>query len=249
MDGRRGLSRRTMPMMTLHSRHTALLLALLFVGCAPLTLPQKPATPSASGSTQQTSQGPTGEGDEIIPSNTSGAVVAERVVATGTVEIGAADAPVSLMLFTNHYCAYCRDFQEELMPRLTSDYVTPGKVKVTIVPFLLQKYAESDQASLTFVCAAQQGKGLPMHDLLFRERINSPAFNTAVTEMKIDKAQLQSCIDGDGARSTVDALQAVAHSLGVRLVPAYFIDGTKFTGLPEYADLRGQIEEGLGARD
>lgn len=220
---------------------------LLCAACAPLTLPEKPATPTASGAVSSVNAGPAGEGDAIIPASTSGTIITERVLPTGSMEIGSADAPVSLVLFTNHFCAYCRDFHEELMPRLMTDYVTPGKVRVTVVPFLLQKYSESDQASLTFVCAAQQSKGQPMHDLLFRERMNSPAFRTALAEIKMDQAQLQTCMESDGARSTVDALQSIAQSLDVRLVPAYFINGTKFTGLPEYADLRGQIEEGLRA--
>jgi len=220
-------------------------LVLLLAACAPLTLPQKPESPTASGAVSSVNPGPAGEGDAIIPASTSGAIITERVLPTGSMEIGAADAPVSLVLFTNHFCAYCRDFHEELMPRLMADYVTPGKVRVTVVPFLLQKYTESDPAALSFICGAAQGKGLAMHDLLFRERVNSPAFRTALTEIKVDGAQLQTCMESDGARSTVDALQSVAHSLNVSLVPAYFIDGTKFTGLPEYADMRGQIEEAL----
>ena len=63
--------------------------------------------------------------------------------------------------------------------------------------------------------------------------------------MQLDETAMKTCMENPGAQATIDAQQSVARSLGVSLVPSYFINGKLYTGLPEYSDLKGQVEEVL----
>lgn len=162
-------------------------------------------------------------------------------------EVGAETAPVSLMLFTNAACGYCTEFHEDIFPRLLADYVRTGRVRVAVSPFLLRKYEDSADAALAQLCAARQGKGMAMHDLLFRERVGTPAYRAAIDILAIDQEAFTRCTADPASRMVIDARQAVAASLGITLIPSYVINGATFTGLPSYGDIRGQIEEALRA--
>lgn len=230
---------RTMVPMTL-SRAAALLSLLTLCACTiPAPAPAEPET--ATGATE--SDGP--ETLSAPEAGTGTGVIDERVLPSGMTEVGAADAPVSLLLFTNTDCAYCRDFHEDLFPRLMNDEVRERRLRISVAPFLVRKYADSERTALAQLCAAKQGKGMAMLDLLFRERIGTPAYRTGLTTMGIDQNLLAQCMDDPATRATMEAQQAVAASHGVRLIPSYVLNGTLYTGLPDYADLRGQVEEAL----
>src|SRR3989338_6978616 len=91
----------------------------------------------------------------------------ERLLPTGILEVGQERAPLTLLIFTNHSCRYCLEFEEEYVPRLVEDFVKPGKLRLQISILKLQKYPESVLFLSALVCAAEQGKGFPMHTKLF----------------------------------------------------------------------------------
>lgn len=235
---------RTMVPMT-PSRAAALLSLLALCACtmsAPSPVPEDPAT--ATGAVEGSGQGNASQ-PAAPAAGTGTGVIDERVLPSGMTEVGAADAPVSLLLFTNADCGYCRDFHEDLLPRLMNDYVRERRLRITVSPFLVRKYENSERTALAQLCAAKQGKGMAMLDLLFRERIGTPAYRTALTTMGIDQNLLAQCTEDPATRTQMEAQQAAAASHGVRLIPSYVLNGTVRTGLPDYPDLRGQVEEAL----
>jgi protein-disulfide isomerase len=82
---------------------------------------------------------------------------------------GQANAPVTLIEYSDFTCGYCLKFFRETWPRIQARYVDTGKVK-----FLYRDYPRADQgpgldAALAARCAGVQGKYWPMHDRLFAE--------------------------------------------------------------------------------
>lgn len=82
---------------------------------------------------------------------------------------GQANAPVTLIEYSDFTCGYCVKFFRETWPRIQARYVDTGKVK-----FLYRDYPRADQgpgldAALAARCAGSQGKYWPMHDRLFAE--------------------------------------------------------------------------------
>ena len=146
--------------------------------------------------------------------------------------LGQPKAPVSMLLFTNYDCAYCKDFENNLMPRLQTDFIENGKLKVQIIPVMLQKYPDSDKNAHVLLCGIRMGSGADVHRMLFDGQRTFPALETCLN-------------DTDFLQRTMAAQYDVIRSLDVTVIPTYFINEQKFTGLPEYADLRGQITAAL----
>ncbi|MFH0769810.1 MAG: DsbA family protein [Candidatus Peregrinibacteria bacterium] len=227
---------------------TGFLLAVTFLlaGC---TLPQPssgipPPSPSSppeeraeAGSSEQRSPA-------LILSGSGG--VREHLLPTSILELGEATAPVTLLVFTEPHCRYCRDFERTMLPGLTEDFVKQGRLKIDIVIFPLQKYEYSKESAAALLCAAMEGKGLPMHGLLFRGFTKARPTPAAYAEdAGLDPKKFKSCME-DGSTAVILAQHAsLARSLAVSLVPTFFLSGEKTIGLPDEADLRGMIGEKL----
>jgi len=187
-----------------------------------------------------------GEGMPLTEERTETGALAERLLPTGVLEVGNTQAPLTLLVFTEHHCSYCRQFLFELFPRLKTDFLDAGTLKLQIAMLPLQKYRESNEASLGFICSAAQGKGLIMHDTLFRNPNKSKeAILSYAVDLKLDTALLDDCMKSARTKTLLEGQQTWAQSLGVDVVPTFFLNGEKFIGLPYYPDLKGRITETL----
>ncbi len=191
-------------------------LGALCVSCTTLQAPIQQAPSSASGAAMSMSSVA-----PFIPQTVSGALT-----------LGPSNAPVSMLLFMNYNSPYSVDFERVLMPRLDAEFIQPGHLRITIVSVPLQKYPQSDSQAHAVICGVLAGSGADVHRLLFTGRTTYPA--------------LSSCLTNDDVLQNIMAIQhETIGTLDVTLVPTYFINGMRFTGLPEFADLRGQINEAL----
>ncbi|MDD5102888.1 MAG: thioredoxin domain-containing protein [Candidatus Peribacteraceae bacterium] len=239
-------------------RKTTLLLAscgLLLTAC---TLPTPPAQRQDTSSSAASSESSTalqvqgeeiGEGEPATEELTETGSLAERMLPTGVLEVGKLEAPLTLLIFTEHHCSYCRQFLFEIFPRLKTDFLEQGTVKIQIAMLPLQKYQKSTDASLGFICSAAQGKGLVMHDVLFRNPNKSrEAILSYAVDLKLSTALLDDCMKSARTKALLEGQQTWAQSLGVDVVPSFFLNGEKFIGLPYYPDLKGRIAEALQKR-
>lgn len=172
--------------------------------------------------------------------------IVERLLPSGLIEIGDRDAPVVLLMFTEHHCRYCKEFYRDHLPALHEDFIAQGKVRLQISTLPLKKYIHSEKAALGLLCAATQGKGIPMHELLFElgAKDRDVLLKQAAT-LELDRKLFIQCLDSPDTKRTVDRQKSLARSLGVTLVPTFFLNGEKSVGLPYYADLRGMIENAI----
>lgn len=172
--------------------------------------------------------------------------IVERLLPTGLIEIGDRDAPVVLMMFTEHHCRYCKEFYATHFPLLHQDYIEQGKVRLQIGILPLRKYIRSGNAAMSLLCAATQGKGIPMHELLFEVGAKDRQAQLDLSaSLDLDTALFNQCLDSPDTARTLERQKSLARSYDVTLVPTFFLNGEKSVGLPYYADLRGMIEEKL----
>jgi protein-disulfide isomerase len=110
---------------------------------------------------------------------------------------GNADAPITLIEYSDFTCGYCAKFFQETWPRLQAKYIETGKVR-----FVYRDYPRSDQgvgieAAVAARCAGAQGRYWPMHDRLFGERgrLNSGSFKEYARAIGLDQAAFGKCFD------------------------------------------------------
>lgn len=173
-------------------------------------------------------------------------IVSERILPTGIVELGDSGAPHVMLLFTHHSCTYCHTFGDERLPRLIKDFVEQGKLRLQIAQLNIRKYPQSELQLRSLICATAQGAGLDMHGALFNQSTWDEKSMTALArKLNLKETVFTACMHAPGTTAAVQLQQSLAQSLGVTLVPTYFIDGEKFVGLPQYPELRGRVEEAL----
>jgi protein-disulfide isomerase len=226
-----------------------LLLAILLAAC---TFPQPELSePTFSAETgallsaeSDGGERPAEKARAITPVSRTGSLLPERLLPSGVLEIGDRDAPHAMLLITEHQCRYCRDFLTELLPQIRTAFLEPGSLRLSIAILPLRKYPGSEEGAAGLLCAAQQGKGLPMHWLLSdRTSRDRGSLLSFARELALDPELFGACLSAESTTRTLESQQAWLRSLDVTLVPTYFIDGVRSTGLPYAADLLGQLRE------
>src|SRR5262245_50197218 len=110
---------------------------------------------------------------------------------------GKADAPLTLIEYSDYTCGYCLKFFKETLLRLQAVYIDTGKIK-----FVCRDYPRADrgvgvEAAVAARCAGAQGRYWAMHDRLFGEgsRLDSASFKTAAKSVGLDQAEFGKCFD------------------------------------------------------
>ncbi len=81
--------------------------------------------------------------------------------------LGQADAPESMVVFTDYRCPHCRAFEGQVMPKLEL-LVSSGALSLTVVPIGILG-EDSELSAAAALCAARQGEAafVRIHEALF----------------------------------------------------------------------------------
>ncbi len=93
--------------------------------------------------------------------------VLEGVTNAGDHFLGSPFAEVVVFEFSDFECPYCRQHHRETRPFLEADYVTPHKVMWVYKHFPLDIHVYAPYAAEAALCAGEQGRFWPMHNMLF----------------------------------------------------------------------------------
>jgi len=172
--------------------------------------------------------------------------------------LGNADAPVTMIEFSDFQCPFCRKLWKEVLPQLKKDYIDTGKVKFVYRDFPLSSIHEMAQPSAEAAeCADEQGKFWEMHDKLFAEQEKKGQGTIAYTiddlkkwagQIGLNTAQFNDCLDTGKYKSEVEKDLADGAASGVQGTPASFINGQLVGGVQPYDNFKKIIEEILAKK-
>jgi protein-disulfide isomerase len=140
--------------------------------------------------------------------------------------LGAADAPVTLIEYSDYQCPFCARHYRQVMPALVSEYVETGKLRYVMrenpIPSL---HREAFNASMAALCAGDQGKYWEMHNLLFdnQRTLNVDGMKGFAESLGLDTAAFNECLDSNKYRQRVTDDIAGGAKLGVSGTPGFFI--------------------------
>lgn len=168
-----------------------------------------------------------------------------EIIPPKNIWVGATGAKVQLVEFGDYESEACAK-AHEVVKKILNTY--GDKVKFNFRHFpLTQQHQKAHKAAEAAVGAAQAGKFWEMHDTLFQNRRNlgSASLKEYSREVGIsDKNFLARLIDSVyGWTVRADLLDGLA--LGVRDVPAFFINDKLFEGTPTFAHLSKAIDEAM----
>ena len=151
------------------------------------------------------------------------------VAVGGSPRRGPADAPVTIVEFSDFQCPYCRRVQPTLISLLEK---YPGKVSLVYKDLPLRRiHPEAQKAAEAARCAGEQGKFWEYHDALFEiRRITKDDFTRVASNLELDTPEFVGCLDSGKHQSTVDADFDQAMQIGAQSTPVFYINGIQLKG-------------------
>lgn len=160
--------------------------------------------------------------------------------------IGPANAPVTIIEFSDFQCPYCRRVQPTLK-RLLQEY--EGKIKLVFRDFPLHNiHPQAQKAAEAAQCAADQQQFWPYHDKLFADtRLQIEDLKRFAQELDLDLEQFNACLDGGKyTREVAQDMQDGANA-GVNSTPSFFVNGQPINGAASYEHFKEVVEAALEA--
>ncbi len=156
--------------------------------------------------------------------------------------VGAADAPVTIVEFTDFQCPYCYRHFQQTFPQLMEEYINTGQVRYVFKDFPLTSiHPQAFLASEAARCAGEQGAYLEMHSQLFTAQQEWNGRNDAdalfvgyAGALSLDVEQFSNCLSSHKYEDAVQADINEGFSLGISGTPAFFLNGYSLFGAQPY---------------
>lgn len=145
--------------------------------------------------------------------------------------LGDADAPVTIVEFSDFQCPHCADFHRNTFPALRTLY--GDRVRwVFVNRFFSGAHPMAERAAMAAECAHRQGRFWEYADLVFRNQaeLSPESLADHATSAALDADRFDQCLQSGETASEVAADQAEADRLNVDGTPTFFVNGHKILG-------------------
>ncbi len=167
------------------------------------------------------------------------------VDAAGRPFLGPASAPVTLVVFSDFQCPYCKNYSTTLK-ELPKKY---GKsVRLVFRQFPLASiHPFAQKAAEASLCAAEQGRFWEMHDLLFQDSksLENSDLKAKAGKLGLKTAAFNACLDESRTSGRIREDMRAGAGAGVDGTPALFINGRFLNGVRSYEEIAAIIDEEL----
>ncbi len=182
-----------------------------------------------------------------------------HVDVAGLPALGRADAPLTLVEFTDLQCPYCRAFHVGTFEQLKREFIDTGKLRFVSRDFPLDFHPNARPAALAVRCAGEQGKFWEMRHgvTLQAAALSRDVYDKLARELGLDTAQFDTCITTDRYRADIDRDVAVGQSAGVSGTPTFVlgptgtgtsVEGHRLVGALPFPAFEARIKALLGER-
>lgn len=155
--------------------------------------------------------------------------------------IGPADAPVTIVEFSDFQCSYCRK-SVEVLKELRRDY--SEKIRLVYRDYPGPNHPYAAQAAQAAQCAGDQGKFWAYHDLLFARQMPGTGwdFSELAKELDMSPDAFAACINTGRYREEVAKDLQDGLTLGITSTPTFFVNGRPLIGARPAADFKALID-------
>jgi protein-disulfide isomerase len=110
---------------------------------------------------------------------------------------GQANAPLTLIEYSDFTCGYCLKFFKRTWPRIQARYVDTGKVRFVYRDFPRGDQGSGVEAAVAARCAGAQGQYWAMHDRLFSEggQLDKQVFLRHAAALSLDRSAFERCLN------------------------------------------------------
>jgi protein-disulfide isomerase len=158
----------------------------------------------------------------------------------GAPETGPANAPVTIVEFSDFQCPYCIQAVPEIEALLK---VYPKQVKLIFKQFPLEIHSDAYRAASAALAAQRQSKFWEMHYALFahHDDLSLEGILKVAQELKLDMPRFRKDMDSKEIHDTIAKDLADGSQAGVEGTPTIFINGQRYNGRIQLISLRGLV--------
>lgn len=179
--------------------------------------------------------GPQNQGEQLSP---------VQIAIGGRAFLGPADAPITIVEFTDYQCPYCGIHSRENLAKLLEEY--QDRLKYVVFNFPITSiHPGADRAGQAAECASSQGRFWEYHDMLFQNQgsQNDEGLKRMARQAGLDGGSFDLCLDsGAQAQRVIKDFQD-GQDYGVRATPTFFINGWMVEGLLPFDDFKSIVDQ------
>lgn len=163
--------------------------------------------------------------------------------------VGKADAPVTLVMYTDYQCSYCARWYQQTYAALKENFIDTGLVRFEVKNFPLSFHPNAMISANAAECAEAQGSFIEYHEILYQNQgaLDRASLIRYAGQVGIDTAKFTTCLDSDTFVEDINAEAAEGASLGVTGTPGFVMNGQNLPlGASPYSAFEAEINKALG---
>lgn len=148
----------------------------------------------------------------------------------GFPSLGPADAPITVVEFSDFQCPFCRRWHDQTYEPLLAAY--PGQIRIVYrhLP-LVSIHPDAFSAAEAAMCAGDQNVFWQYHDKLFSsESLGNAVYEQYARELSLDIPKFADCMTEHKFEGAIQADSDFALNLGVSSTPTFFVNGLAVVG-------------------
>ena len=156
--------------------------------------------------------------------------------------LGRADAPVTIVEFSDYQCPFCQRFFATTLPAIKKEYIDAGKVRYVFRDHPMdQLHPYARKAAEAAHCAGDQGKYWEMHDVLFQNpnALGPPQLAEHARSVGLDSPAFDACLSSGKHAARVQRGVTDGAAAGVQGTPGFVIGSSKDGSVIEGTPIRG----------
>jgi protein-disulfide isomerase len=162
---------------------------------------------------------------------TSGIEIVEGVDVSHDPVLGPADAPITIVEFSDFECPFCTRFARETAPALRRQY--GDRIRWIFVNYPLQSiHPHAYEAALAGECAAEQERFWPYYDALFsgRYELSRSGYAAAAEQAGLEEGRFDACYKNADPAEEVALDIKEGEKFYILGTPTFYVNGKRMEG-------------------
>jgi len=163
--------------------------------------------------------------------------------------VGKADAPLTLVMYTDYECPYCARWYQQTYAQLKENFIDTGLVRFEVKNFPLSFHPNAMISANAAECAEAQGSFIEYQEILYQNQraLDRASLIRYAGEAGLDTAKFIDCLDSDTFVEDINAEAAEGASLGISGTPGFLLNGESLPlGASPYSSFETALNQALG---
>ena len=156
---------------------------------------------------------------------------------------GVDEAPLTIYIFTNYSCKFCRNFFRESFPRLKDEFIDTKKIRLVVKLVDLTHTEQVKKSLMLSVCINQCGNVKPLDKLLFTEPnvIYTDEFTQLINDFIDENEYIAECMLSGRAEKYILSNNDYFKHISLTGTPTLIINNKIYKGFKDYESIRDVI--------